>query len=704
MKKPYIPSVSGILAAISFLLVSCRSEIDLPVAGLQGDVVIKAVTESSASTRTKLNQSLNVVWCEGDEFALLDRGGSRDRFTLNDGVGQASGSFSGKVSGTAPFCAFYPYSEECTNDGGKLKFKLPEVQMFAANSFGNGASPAVATLADASSPAQFRNICGALELQFRGSGLKFSKIVVTDLSGAPLWGDCELLLDGKQGTDEQTLRISGGSNEITLDCGKEISLLKVTTKDFTIIVPPGSFSKGFTVKLFDKDGKAVSFMTATDAGVSAVRSFITQMKPASIPDNGEPVDTLARGYYKDIFQNSGCGLTTYLTLPAATYLGMTLETMATSVASSSSYNSADSVFQHNLLCGTAEDLNGVLLYPDGEPRYRMIYVNGGNAMTHSKSLRQEGRDAIINFVHAGGSYIGSCAGAFFACHYKLMGSSPSSYTVDDYSPYYIGLWPGVVRNTNLSSNYTGCVIEPGSPLLKYFDFGGDMFVDSLRHNGGCYGITDRLWPANGEVLARFDISKVKPKPSRDFHMAPVIWSVKEKGEWGRVISCGSHPEQVADGELRDLMAAMILYACEGNGSVSVKGTLSNGITRDMKESSAAGNPGNTRIGDKQYHHFKVDIPEGAKNVKVAVSGDGGNNLELAMRKGGLAWRSDAQYLLTQSGTDKELCFDSLEPGTWYISVYCRDFATVSYGCQKFTYSGNTAVLNGVPYSITVKWE
>lgn len=701
MKRLFCAFVA--FSLVSAFLLSCRSEIDPPVHDPAGDVVITAKTELSGSVRTMLNSSLNVVWCEGDEFALLDGNGSRDRFVLTSGASESAAEFTGTISGTAPYYAVYPYSEDCSTDGKTLRFKLPQEQYYALNSFGNGASPAVSTLPDESAPAQFRNICGALELQLSGEGKTVSRIVVSDISGTPLWGDCELALDGKQGTDEQTLSVSGGSNEITLLIDGEIRL-NSTPRSFTVIVPPGAFSKGFSVKVFDKAGNALGFLTAANSKVTACRSFVTSMDPAEIPDNSEAADVSARGFHKDIFQDSGCGLTTYLNLPAAPYLGLSMETMATSIAESKNYKSADSVFQYNLLCGSANDLNGVLVYPDGEPRYRMIYVNGGNAMTHSNSLLQEGRDAIINFVHSGGSYIGSCAGAFFACHYKLMGDSPDKYTVTDYTPKYLGLWPGVVRNTQLSSSYTGCVIEPGSPLLKYYDFGGDMYVDSVRHNGGCYGITDRQWPANGEVLARFDISKVTPKPSRDFHMAPIIWSVKEKEEWGRVISCGSHPEQIKTGERRDLMAAMILYALEGTGSAQVKGTLANGETRNMKETSSAGKPENTRIGDKQYHHFKVEIPEGARNVRVTLDGTNRNTLELAMRKGGLAWRSDADYLLTQSGTDKELSFDTLEPGTWYISVHCQDSVTVSYGYQKFTYSGKTSALNGVPYSITAKWE
>ena len=190
------------------------------------------------------------------------------------------------------------------------------------------------------------------------------------------------------------------------------------------------------------------------------------------------VVTNDKGYYKDIFMDSGIGVTSRKDLPVARYLGLSMEAFISSATADLS--AADTILQNELLVSSALDENGCLLYPDGAPRFRMVYMNGGNAMNLSRALKDAGRQVFVNFVHGGGSYLGSCAGAFFPTHYKLMDDG-----VKDYSPEYIGLWPGVVRNTLLTRTPTGVKIEPGSPLLKYFDFGGDMYVDSVFHNGGC---------------------------------------------------------------------------------------------------------------------------------------------------------------------------------------------------------------------------
>ena len=135
-------------------------------------------------------------------------------------------------------------------------------------------------------------------------------------------------------------------------------------------------------------------------------------------------------------------------------------------------------------------------------------------------------------------------------------------------------------------------IEPGSPLLQYYDFGGDLYIEDIRHNKGGYPV---FLPQGTEVLARYDY------PSKsDVHMQPSAWSYKENSHQGRIVMEGSHPEEVADGERRDFTASMILYAIDGLGNTSLKGFLQNGRPRQMDKSTEDKVPSFTKIGDKQY--------------------------------------------------------------------------------------------------------
>ena len=113
------------------------------------------------------------------------------------------------------------------------------------------------------------------------------------------------------------------------------------------------------------------------------------------------------GYYKELFMNGGIALTSRRTLPAADALGLKMEFYAS--ATGEKISAVDTLTQQQIFCGYSEDSNGWLLYPDGAPRYRAIYVNGGHASTHAVSLTEQGRKRIQEFVAAGGSYVGTCA-------------------------------------------------------------------------------------------------------------------------------------------------------------------------------------------------------------------------------------------------------------------------------------------------------
>ena len=646
-----------------------------PAAGA-ARVTIFATAEGSSDTRTGLEDGTKVVWTKGDAIALMTTS-TKDRFDLSEGANTGNASFTGSTSGSAPFYAFYPYSAECRVNDGALEFNLPQVQKYVNNSFAAGASPAVATMDGLASAANFKNLCGILQVNLCGSG-KIRKVEVIDLSGAHLWGDCRVLLDGRQGSSEQTMTVTGGSNILTMDLEKEINLLLSTPRVLNFVVPAGSFSKGFSVRVLDASGKAVSFLTAQKAEVAITRSNITMMDKLRIPDNGEPLDTLGRGYHKEVFMDGGSYVTSRTTLPAVPYLGWKMDFMATD----------DSVFQRSIVIKNEYDDNGFLLYPDNRPRYRMIYCNGGKAGQHGRSLTSTGRSRYRTFVNNGGAYVGSCAGAFMASY---------GTGVDKYNSNYLSIYPGPMFSSGLTDAYTGMFIPQDSPLLDYYNYGKDFYVDSVRHNGGGY-VTEATLPAGGEILATFD------RPDKEMHKNGSIWAYKADSETGRVVTTGSHPEGVSSGERRDLMAAMMRYATDGNGLPEAKGELLNGQMREMDCEWKDNRSGFACIGDGQYHHFTVTIPENVSDFKLELQSPNDANLYLTMRNGSFAWLTDADFLLAQGGSDKKLELKTLPAGTWYIGVYCAEKVEISCAVDKFECSGATEALNGIPYYLTASWK
>lgn len=408
----------------------------------------------------------------------------------------------------------------------------------------------------------------------------------------------------------------------------------------------------------------------------------------------------SQGFYKDVFMDSGIALTSRRELPAAPFLGLTMEMFVSSVNRSKPATKLDSLIQTKVMVGAEYDTNGILLYPDGAPRYRMIYMNGGSASKHGDSLFEEGRSHIADFVAGGGSYLGTCAGAYLA---SAAFYSPDGLKHED---IYLGLWPSYVCHTNLRKSYTAMSVPKKSPLLRYFDFGKDGVVAEVYHNGGCYPTDCQVkpFPKGMEILSHYIFNNTD-KVCIDGEIS--AWAYKEDKHKGRVVLCGSHPEGVEEGERREYMAAMMLYAIEGNGTPQAKGTLKAGEVREMNKRTEDKAPAYTRIGDKQYHHFVVDVPKGCKRVVVTLAGyEGENNFDLALfgKRGELAFSDNATYATTASGCDKELVIEKPKAGKWYVSVHCLTTVTTNdyfYGTE---YSGRLDVLNGVPYKIGVKFE
>lgn len=391
-----------------------------------------------------------------------------------------------------------------------------------------------------------------------------------------------------------------------------------------------------------------------------------------------------QAFYKDVFLDAGIGLTSRKFLYAAQHLGLSLEGISFPRTAATL---AEEKIQNSIIAGNDEDWNGRLLYPDGQPRYRLLFVNGGSSKEHGQSMSGNALNNMRKFVQNGGSYVGTCAGAFFA--------SNGYDTISDY-PYYLSLWPSTQRHTGISGETTGMFVETDSPLLNYYDFGGDYYIGNVRHNKGGYPVN---LPCKTEVLARYDC------PNYDrVHMQPSVWAYKTDNTMGRIVMEGSHPEEVSSGERRDLTAAMMLYAMDGQGQTTSKGFLQNGLTRKMTSSSDEDKPTYAKIGDKQCHHFVVCIPPKATNISFSLDGVADCDLLLAVNKHTFAYPNSADYVSSDGDEHQSLSFKNLESGLWYVAVQnltTVDVTETSYGQS---YTGNTDVLNGIPYYISVSWD
>ena len=748
--------LTGIISAATLLAgVSC-SEIRPSSAETAGEGTTQlTVFTEDASTRTTLSANegkFEVFWSSGDAIEVVGKGTdgiSKDaKFAIKSGSGTSVGTFSGEMpETTGPCYALFPYRGDATVTDGALHFKISKNKGAQLNNIAAKTVPAFAEVqpnGDGTANVNLRNAGGLLALAVTSSpSVSIKKITIHDLGGNMLWGDCTVPIRPDGSLDYDSATLENGDNTISMRWNTSVTF-NSTVKTYYFPVPAGAFDRGFSVVFYQLDltqpdslGRAYSFTQKVTSPVTMGRSEVIQMEPLALVNKAEPLDVKARGYYKSLFVDGGMYLTTNVKasqLPAISYLGLDSDFEY--------FGSGNGVenkpYQNGVMVSSPttgtewNDANGVLLYPDGEPRFRVFYSNGGTSYNHGPTLGDDGRKRVHDFYMNGGSYTGSCAGSFLGSTYV---DNRNRYNSGDGKDFTYGIWPGNLNHTHLPINldypsiYTGMKVLPALAELGYYpsSFIANDTIEDTRHHGGSYLPHDKYnkglervelmtFQYSDNSIAR-DTCQYRPenlhRPMYIYKEKPVnivdsvsTWSYKTSEETGRLVVTGSHPEAQKRGRQRDFTAMMWRYAMDGNGEVYVKGNLELGYKRDMNKTTADNDPLYTMIGDKQYHHFRFvtdeDIEEFAVILDSEFDAESGIDLYLSLRRDDLAWLTDADYTLCQKGGKKELKIKKLPAGTWYIGVYCAttvDATPTSELPYYFIYSGKTEVLDGIPYSI-----
>lgn len=726
--------------ALAAILTSCTFEEKSIGDNPSGNTVLQASLESVEGVRTALNENDEVVWSDGDAISVV--GTSSTTFSLSAGSGTTVGRFTGDITsaGSAPYFAIFPKTGNASLTGGMLTFDIAKSRDAVEGNVKSDALPMVSAVDGES--LQFRNLFGLLKITLSSKkSIAIRKMTLHDLGGNMLWGKCSIpVKSGVPAYGEMSL--TGGDNTTSILFENGISI-SPTKKSFYFCVPPGTLDRGFSIVLYEYDssaddnaGKAYSFLQKISSPVAAERSVIINIDAAAISEKSEPLDSKERGYYKTLFVDGSLGLTHFVdtdTLPWIKAMGLENDYECISVSNTKERDSLTALgIMRAAPLGqdaTWQDDNGVLLYPDGKPRFRTMYVNGGNSSRHGKFLSQEGRDRINTFYNKGGSYVASCAGAFLAA--KYVDGKNCYNNADEDENFTYGLFPGNLVHTSLpvSISKYGAVFTAIKALTDFGDFAAGDTLDLVYHHGGGYlpyaynyqlspqperlfsyqytgdpkAATDTTLYTYYNLMHYANFGKIKNKVD-----STCIWAYKKSSTSGMAVLCGSHPEDNVSPSQIALMCNMIDYSLDGAGATTLKATLELGAERVMNASWADDKPTFAKIGDRQYHHFKLVATQPIQNFRLTLDSDYADNsgidLYLSMRKGGAAWLSDADYVLCNKGGKKELNIKNLPAGTWYIGVYCATTVTAtrkdptSY-LKFFSYTGKTETLNGIAYSI-----
>lgn len=428
-------------------------------------------------------------------------------------------------------------------------------------------------------------------------------------------------------------------------------------------------------------------------------------------------------FYKDIFLDAGVSLDRCSSIPRGlmNIYGLTSNSLTNkdNWEHIEFFNFSDSTFtqrQRDMIAGCENDRNGILLYPDGNPRFKLVYGYGGKASKHAASLSEAGCKAVNRFYTNGGCFVSSCASTVLtAAKYGSSTQALSYDFLDGGATVFSGMYISNIRY------YNNITLTAGTDFqLDYCK--GITQLDSLVHNGGSM-LDESTAPLGAEVLARFTtqaypLEALDPLSSPGKCVGkPCVWAYKRNDRSGRFVACGSHPEICNTENVTTLYSAEFLYAMDGQGCATASATLENGITHTMDLSE--GDPSHCGIGDGQCQHFVIYFPKPVAKLDINLDWESSARLDLAVRHGSFAFPDGEVDKCEMSSAEDaffspfhEIHTENIPAGIYYICVRCntkpacnciREKSTSYY----FVYEGTEdqlKTLNGIPYNIKATWS
>lgn len=168
-----------------------------------------------------------------------------------------------------------------------LEVPIPDVQKYAANTFGQDAFPMVAVSSNAAdNKLAFKNLFGIINIKLKSPNWYYNvrDIVIKGNNNERLSGDA-LVKCSYSGTPEVTFVESSSNDQVKLDCGDGVELIPgEQEKEFWIALPLGNYEKGLTVTVNFSSGK----LEKSTPPIEIKRSVMTPMTVLELDtDDGE---------------------------------------------------------------------------------------------------------------------------------------------------------------------------------------------------------------------------------------------------------------------------------------------------------------------------------------------------------------------------------------------------------------------------------
>lgn len=273
----YIPLYLGIAAA---MVASCTPT------SIQEEAEFLASFERPAESK---EDNILLRWTADERVSLFNKVTYNLPYVFTDkaegkAVGYRKVDANEAVSGTpiSYVVSVYPYQENTQIDeSGVISVILPAEQSYAENTFALGSNMMVSV--SSGKVLQYKNVGGYLVLNLYGEGVTVSSITLKGNNGEKLAGKASITmpLDGVP----SAVMADDASSEITLVCATPVQLgaTPETAVPFWFVVPPMTFSKGFTITLETPDGSP--YKKSTFDSVPIDRNSLSKVSPTDVePD------------------------------------------------------------------------------------------------------------------------------------------------------------------------------------------------------------------------------------------------------------------------------------------------------------------------------------------------------------------------------------------------------------------------------------
>lgn len=260
MKKHILVTMIAALA-----LTSCMKE--MTVCEKSGSELYVKI-EQETHTKTLLDENNDILWTAGDQITAFMKSPSAQCFQIKDEyAGQNYGYFTEVSSGHSDAAeweeniVFYPFSDdvrcEKTESGYSLAINLPASQSYSERSFGSRAFPMAAVSKD--NDFTFKNICGGMKLQLKGSQ-SIASIRTEGRDSEKLSGAATVTVAGV-GANPSIAMEADASCSVILEC-KGVQLKEDVATIFITTLPPVTFEDGFIVTITDTENNTYRIETS----------------------------------------------------------------------------------------------------------------------------------------------------------------------------------------------------------------------------------------------------------------------------------------------------------------------------------------------------------------------------------------------------------------------------------------------------------